>query len=97
MLLYEDDSYSPYVKEADEAYKLEGNYLDPKEIISIAKIQVLMQFIGIWLLSKNAGFANSVKKAGIIWIDQAGMSLKKWGWKLLERKLKRLVFHFYDF
>ena len=65
LLFIEDDANSPYVKEADEAYKLEGSYLDAKEIISIAKNSGSHIHPGYGFLSENAGFANSVKKQGL--------------------------------
>ena len=84
----EDDANSPYVKEADEAYKLEGSYLDAKEIISIAKNSGSHAIHpGYGFLSENAGFANSVKKAGIIWIGPSGNVIKKMGDKITSKKL----------
>ncbi len=84
----QDDANSPYVKEADEAYKLEGSYLDAKEIISIAKNSGSHAIHpGYGFLSENAGFANSVKKAGIIWIGPSGNVIKKMGDKITSKKL----------
>ena len=84
----QDDANSPYVKEADEAYKLEGSYLDAKEIISIAKNSGSHAIHpGYGFLSENAGFANSVKKAGIIWIGPSANVIKKMGDKITSKKL----------
>ena len=84
----QDDDDSPYVKEADEAYKLEGSYLDAKEIISIAKNSGSHAIHpGYGFLSENAGFANTVKKAGIIWIGPSGNVIKKMGDKITSKKL----------
>ena len=84
----QDDANSPYVKEADEAYKLEGSYLDAKEIISIAKNSGSHAIHpGYGFLSENAGFANSVKKAGIIWIGPSGNVIKKMGDKITSKRL----------
>ena len=84
----QDDANSPYVKEADEAYKLEGSYLNAKEIISIAKNSGSHAIHpGYGFLSENAGFANSVKKAGIIWIGPSGNVIKKMGDKITSKKL----------
>ena len=85
--LYKDDANSPYVKEADEAYKLEGSYLDAKEIISIAKNSGSHAIHpGYGFLSEN-WVCKLVKKAGIVWIGPSGNVIKKMGDKITSKKL----------
>ena len=77
----QDDANSPYVKEADEAYKL-------KQLFGCKRNNFYCKNSGSHAIHPDMAFylkmlgLNSVKKAGIIWIGPSGMSLKKWEIKL---------------
>ena len=84
----EPDSNSPYVRQANEAFKLETSYLDSKEILNIAsKANVDAIHPGYGFLSENYNFANQVKKANIKWVGPSANAIKKMGDKLIAKTL----------
>ncbi len=88
----EADTNTPYVREADQAFKLSGSYLNAKEILDIAKKNdVDAIHPGYGFLSENANFANSVKKAGIKWVGPSANAIKKMGDKLTAKTLAEKV------
>ena len=88
----EADTNTPYVREADQAFKLSDSYLNAKEILDIAKKNdVDAIHPGYGFLSENANFANSVKKAGIKWVGPSANAIKKMGDKLTAKTLAEKV------
>ena len=88
----EADTNTPYVREADQAFKLSDTYLNAKEILEIAKKNdVDAIHPGYGFLSENANFANSVKKAGIKWVGPSANAIKKMGDKLTAKTLAEKV------
>ena len=88
----EADTNTPYVREADQAFKLSDTYLNGKEILEIAKKNdVDAIHPGYGFLSENANFANSVKKAGIKWVGPSANAIKKMGDKLTAKTLAEKV------
>ena len=84
----EPDSNSPYVRQANEAFKLETSYLDSKEILNIAsKANVDAIHPGYGFLSENYNFAKQVKKANIKWVGPSANAIKKMGDKLIAKTL----------
>lgn len=84
----ESDSNSPYVRQANEAFKLETSYLDSKEILNIAsKANVDAIHPGYGFLSENYNFAKQVKKANIKWVGPSANAIKKMGDKLIAKTL----------
>ena len=84
----EPDSNSPYVRQANEAFKLETSYLDSKEILNIAsKANVDAIHPGYGFLSENYNFANQVKKANLKWVGPSANAIKKMGDKLIAKTL----------
>ena len=88
----EADTNTPFVREADQAFKLSDTYLNAKEILEIAKKNdVDAIHPGYGFLSENANFANSVKKAGIKWVGPSANAIKKMGDKLTAKTLAEKV------
>ena len=84
----EADKNTPYVREAEQSFKLSDSYLNAKEILEIAKKNnVDAIHPGYGFLSENANFANNVKKAGIIWIGPSANAIKKMGDKITAKTL----------
>ena len=79
----EADSYSPFVRMADQAIKLSDSYLNGNEIINAAK-QTGAEAIhpGYGFLSENAKFARAVQKEGLIWVGPNSRVITSMGDKL---------------
>ena len=84
----EADSNSPFVKQADEAIKLNGNYLNGQEIIDAA-LSSGAQAIhpGYGFLSENAKFSRDVIKAGLIWVGPSSKVITSMGDKLKAKEI----------
>jgi|TARA_B110000495_G_C23038200_1_gene621019 propionyl-CoA carboxylase alpha chain len=84
----EADSNSPFVKQADEAIKLNGNYLNGQEIIDAA-LSSGAQAIhpGYGFLSENAKFSRDVIKAGLIWVGPSSRVITSMGDKLKAKEI----------
>ena len=84
----EADKDTPYVKEADQAFKLSDSYLNSKEILDIAlKSNSDAIHPGYGFLSENAAFANQVKKLNIKWVGPSSNAIKKMGDKLTAKEI----------
>ncbi len=84
----EADKDTPYVREADQAFKLSDSYLNSKEILDIAlKSNSDAIHPGYGFLSENAAFANQVKKLNIKWVGPSSNAIKKMGDKLTAKKI----------
>ena len=79
----EADSYSPFVRMADQAIKLSDSYLNGNEIINAAK-QTGAEAIhpGYGFLSENARFARAVQREGLIWVGPNSRVITSMGDKL---------------
>ena len=84
----EADSNSPFVKQADEAIKLNGSYLNGQEIIDAA-LSSGAQAIhpGYGFLSENAKFSRDVIKAGLIWVGPSSRVITSMGDKLKAKEI----------
>ena len=84
----EADQDTPYVREADQAFKLSDSYLNSKEILDIAiKSNSDAIHPGYGFLSENAAFANQVKKSNIKWVGPSANAIKKMGDKLTAKEI----------
>ena len=84
----EADKDTPYVREADQAFKLSDSYLNSKEILDIAlKSNSDGIHPGYGFLSENAAFANQVKKLNIKWVGPSSNAIKKMGDKLTAKEI----------
>ena len=88
----EADTNSPYVKQADQAIKLNENYLDGKEIIEAA-LSCGAQAIhpGYGFLSENAKFSRDVTKSGLIWVGPSSRVISSMGDKLKAKEIAEKV------
>ena len=79
----EADTYSPFVRMADQAIKLSDSYLNGNEIINAAN-QTGAEAIhpGYGFLSENAKFARAVQKEGLIWVGPNSRVITSMGDKL---------------
>ena len=79
----EADTYSPFVRMADQAIKLSDSYLNGNDIINAAK-QTGAEAIhpGYGFLSENAKFARAVQKEGLIWVGPNSRVITSMGDKL---------------
>ena len=84
----EADSNSPFVKQADEAIKLNESYLNGREIIDAA-LSSGAQAIhpGYGFLSENAKFSRDVIKAGLIWVGPSSRVITSMGDKLKAKEI----------
>ena len=79
----EADTFSPFVRMADQAIKLSDSYLNGDEIINAAK-QTDAEAIhpGYGFLSENAKFARAVQREGLIWVGPNSRVITSMGDKL---------------
>ena len=79
----EADTYSPFVRMADQSIKLSDSYLNGDEILNAAK-QTGAEAIhpGYGFLSENAKFARAVQKEGLIWVGPNSRVITSMGDKL---------------
>ena len=79
----EADTYSPFVRMADQSIKLSDSYLNGDEIINAAK-QTGTEAIhpGYGFLSENAKFARAVQREGLIWVGPNSRVITSMGDKL---------------
>ncbi len=93
----DEDRTSLHVATADEAYALQGlsaaeTYLDQNKIIEIAKKSGAdAVHPGYGFLSENAGFADRVIAAGLIWIGPPPSAIRLLGDKVSARKIAAKV------
>lgn len=96
--IYADsDSENLHVKLADEAFALRGatpaeTYLDTAKILEIAsRCQADAIHPGYGFLSENAGFAQAVIDAGLIWIGPPPAAIESLGDKVKARHIAQKV------
>lgn len=88
----EEDAAALHVRNADEAYALEGagsrGYLDADNIIRICKGHNVQAVIpGYGFLSENEGFARKLDAAGVLFVGPAPGTLREFGLKDKAREL----------
>jgi len=93
----DEDRNSLHVATADEAFAMNGlsaaeTYLDQSKILAIAKESGADAIHpGYGFLSENAGFAEKVIAAGLIWIGPAPEAIRQLGDKVSARKIAAKV------
>ena len=82
------DAGSPYVRDADEARRLETGYLDGEAILDAARASGAQAIHpGYGYLSENAQFARSVIDAGLVWVGPSPEAMAALGDKLAAKQL----------
>ena len=86
------DKHSPYVKEADQAVRIDTSYLDSEAIVKAAK-ETGSQAIhpGYGFLSENPDFPLLVKKKGLLWIGPSSETIRAMGDKIEAKKYAKLA------
>ncbi len=93
----DEDRNSLHVATADEAFALNGlsaaeTYLDQTKILEVAKASGADAIHpGYGFLSENAGFAERVIEAGLIWIGPPPAAIRELGDKVSARKIAAKV------
>jgi len=84
----EADAEAPFVREADEAVRLPGGYLDGKAIRAAAQATGAGALHpGYGFLSENADFARDVSAAGLAWVGPSPEAIAQMGDKLAAKRL----------
>ena len=84
----DDDAQAPFVREADEAVRLPGTYLDGKAILEVARATGAGAIHpGYGYLSENAAFARDVAAAGIAWVGPSPEAIEQMGDKITAKAL----------
>ena len=79
----EADADAPFVGDADEAVRLAGGYLDGAAVIAAAQATGAQAIHpGYGFLSENAGFAEAVLAAGLVWVGPPPRVIAAMGDKL---------------
>ena len=82
------DANAPFVRDADEAVRLEGSYLDADEILAAAEATGAgAVHPGYGFLSENAAFAAAVTAAGLAWVGPTPAAIEQMGDKLAAKAL----------
>jgi propionyl-CoA carboxylase alpha chain len=77
------DADAPFVTEADEAVRLTTGYLDGDAVIAAARATGAQAIHpGYGFLSENAGFAQAVNEAGLVWVGPPPPAIAAMGDKL---------------
>ena len=82
------DARAPFVREADEAVRLETSYLDGAAILEAARATGAgAVHPGYGFLSENADFAAQVGAAGIAWVGPSPDAIEQMGDKIAAKAL----------
>jgi len=82
------DAAAPFVGDADEAVRLETSYLDADAILAAAKASGAgAVHPGYGFLSENAGFADKVAAAGLVWVGPSPDAIEQMGDKIAAKAL----------
>ncbi len=86
------DKDSPYVKEADQAVRIDTSYLDSTAIVKAAK-ETGSDAIhpGYGFLSENPDFPLLIKKKGLLWIGPSPKAISIMGDKIEAKKYAKLA------
>jgi len=86
------DKDSPYVKEADQAVRIDTSYLDSAAIVKAAK-ETGSDAIhpGYGFLSENPDFPLLIKKKGLLWIGPSPKAISIMGDKIEAKKYAKLA------
>ncbi|MCB1030818.1 MAG: ATP-grasp domain-containing protein [Acidimicrobiales bacterium] len=84
------DSDAPFVRDADQAVRLTGGYLNGEEILEVARsVGADAIHPGYGFLSENAAFARAVSDAGLIWVGPTPEVIASMGDKLAAKRAAR--------
>ena len=82
------DAAAPFVRDADEAVRLPGSYLDGKAILDAARATGAgAVHPGYGFLSENAGFAADVAAADVAWVGPSPQAIERMGDKIAAKAL----------
>jgi propionyl-CoA carboxylase alpha chain len=82
------DADAPHVREADEAVRLPGSYLDGTALLEAARVTGAgAVHPGYGFLSENAAFAADVAAAGLCWVGPSPDVIERMGDKLAAKAL----------
>jgi len=82
------DADAPFVREADQAVRLEGGYLDIPGIVAAARLAGADAIHpGYGFLSENAAFATAVVDAGLVWVGPPPAVIAVMGDKLAAKRM----------
>ena len=86
------DKDSPYVKEADQAVRIDKSYLDGEAIVKAA-MDTGSEAIhpGYGFLSENPDFPLLIKKKGLLWIGPSPEAIRAMGDKIEAKKYAKLA------
>ena len=83
-----DDADAPFVREADEAWRLATSYLDGDAILRAARATGAGALHpGYGFLSENAAFARAVEKKGVAWVGPSPEVIECMGDKIAAKAL----------
>ncbi len=86
------DADAPFVREADEAVRLQTSYLDTAAILEAAQATGAGAIHpGYGFLSENAGFAGEVIGAGLAWVGPSPEAIEQMGDKIAAKALAEKV------
>ncbi len=82
------DAGAPFVREADEAVRLPGSYLDGGAVIDAARVTgASLVHPGYGFLAENAPFAADVAGAGLTWVGPSPAVIETMGDKLAAKRV----------
>jgi formate-dependent phosphoribosylglycinamide formyltransferase (GAR transformylase) len=84
----DSDADAPFVRDADEAVRLETSYLDAAAILEAARATgAAAVHPGYGFLSENAAFAAQVGDAGLVWVGPSPDAIEQMGDKIAAKAL----------
>jgi propionyl-CoA carboxylase alpha chain len=84
----DSDADAPFVRDADEAVRLETSYLDAAAILAAAQTTgAAAVHPGYGFLSENAAFAAQVGDAGLVWVGPSPEAIEQMGDKIAAKAL----------